>query len=156
MAKQKQRGLWIPQEIVDDKNLTLSEKLILSVVAGLSDGCFAKNESLAKMCGLSIVCVRKALKGLEDKGYIDRSQQGKSREIKVIKNITQGDKKYHLRDKKYHPLIDNNTIYNTSYCQKRKSNNFNNYNTEPTSYNLEEVEARLRNRRLIYTRRDKS
>lgn len=68
------KGIWIPKEIWHLKDLNITEKIMLSVVATLSeqeDGCFANNEYFAKLLNLSKGRVSKIINLLVKKGRLE-------------------------------------------------------------------------------------
>ena len=67
------KGVWIPKEIWCQKDLNITEKIVLSVVSTLSeqdDGCFANNEYFAQLLNLSKGRVSKIINLLVKKGYL--------------------------------------------------------------------------------------
>ena len=67
------RGIWIPKEVWLNKDLSANEKILLAEIdslGGLSDGCFASNQYLAKFFGLSKDRISKLISGLKNKGDV--------------------------------------------------------------------------------------
>jgi hypothetical protein len=82
-------GLWIPKEILLNKDLKLQEKLVLSSIQNLSgDGeCYASNQYFAELMDLSKKRIEVIMKSLDDAGYI-------SRRVTYKENSKQIDKRY--------------------------------------------------------------
>lgn len=81
-------GLWIPGEILNNKELSLQEKFILSVILSLSKEqgyCFASNEYIAKIMNVSTNRLSKLLSLIRKKKYIDIKLYYKSENKKVVK-----------------------------------------------------------------------
>ena len=104
------KGVWIPKEIWLNENLTMIEKVILMEIDSLDneEHCSAGNEYLAQFCQCSIPKVTKAIKKLEDMGFIEViSFDGRHRKIRscIIKNMSQTNKKY---DAESYKILANN------------------------------------------------
>ena len=68
------KGLWIPIEILTDKNLSDKEKHIYSLVIFLSQEkqyCFCTNKTISELLNISVTQVSKLVNSLKDKGYIN-------------------------------------------------------------------------------------
>ena len=65
-------GLWIPRDIIMDKGLTSTDKLILAAVEALSKegACYASNKYIAEVTGGSFELVRKTIYKLQKNGYL--------------------------------------------------------------------------------------
>lgn len=72
-------GIWIPAEIIEDYDLTITEMFLFSYIYSLGQskdlngkkkGCFASNEHLSKRLKISKSLVVKSLINLRDKGLI--------------------------------------------------------------------------------------
>jgi hypothetical protein len=79
----------VPMAIMSDPDLSPGAKLLFGVILSLTKGpwarCFASNEALGKMTGLSVTHVRRMLRDLEQRGMISRVVEGNCRlEIKVV------------------------------------------------------------------------
>ena len=71
---QKLKGLWIPAEILLNKNLSDKEKIILAIILYLSEerkSCFASNKYIANIVNVTHERVSKIISALKDKGYVD-------------------------------------------------------------------------------------
>jgi len=81
------KGFWISLALYNDKNLTLSEKFILTEIANLDklDGCFAKNSHFEELFGFGKNTVHRAIKKMKDLGYIsvELSNRNHTRLIRI-------------------------------------------------------------------------
>ena len=81
------KGVWIPKEIYQDKDLNPTEKLILSDIATLGE-YFKSNETIAKEVGVSIRTASRSIKKLESIGYIDKKLfDGRNRVVKLTRAV---------------------------------------------------------------------
>lgn len=64
------RGVWIPAEIFDNKNLSIAEKFIYAYLASFSKVCFETNETIAEKVGVSLPTVTRALAKLQEIQYV--------------------------------------------------------------------------------------
>ena len=74
MSNLNLKGLWIPIEILTDKNLSDKEKHIYSLVIFLSQEkqyCFCTNKTISELLNISVTQVSKLVNSLKDKGYIN-------------------------------------------------------------------------------------
>ena len=73
MATQKLKGLWIPAEILLNKELSDKEKMILAIILYLSEetkSCFPSNKYIANIVNVTHERVSKIISSLKDKGYV--------------------------------------------------------------------------------------
>lgn len=72
MAKKEFTGLWVPIDILQNEELTSTEKLVLAVIYGLAkDGlCTASNDYIADTVGTGTRNLQKVLSRLINCGYI--------------------------------------------------------------------------------------
>ena len=94
MANLNLKGLWIPIEILTDKNLSDKEKIILSIILFLSkenNNCYCTNVTISELLNISSKQVSKLINSLKAKGYIavtmkykENSKQIETRTIKPI------------------------------------------------------------------------
>jgi len=68
MSNLNLKGLWIPIEILIDKNLSDKEKHIYSLVIFY---CFCTNKTISELLNISVTQVSKLVNSLKDKGYIN-------------------------------------------------------------------------------------
>ena len=79
-------GVFIPREVLLDQEVPANAKLIFAIVQSLDNdkGCYASNEYLGGMLGLSESAVRASLHILEHRGYIIRTiEDGIKRTLKT-------------------------------------------------------------------------
>jgi hypothetical protein len=76
--------LMLPGDIASDVTLSPGAKLLYGAILSLSKAswgsCKARNETLARMVGLSVIQVRRLLQALEERGLIERIMAGTVRE----------------------------------------------------------------------------
>lgn len=79
-------GIFIPRDLWLKEDLSITEKLLAAVVDALDqgDGCWASNEYLGSVLGLSERTVRMYLERLESWGILIRKQDGEKRRIYSI------------------------------------------------------------------------
>lgn len=73
IVNRKEGGLWIPEEIMHNADLSVQEKMILSKIYHLDndkEGCFANNRYFSDYFGLSRTRISKIINGLARKGHI--------------------------------------------------------------------------------------
>ena len=81
------KGVWIPKEIYQDKELNPTEKLILSDISTLGE-YFKSNETIAKEVGVSIRTASRSIKKLESIGYINTKLfDGRNRVVKLTRAV---------------------------------------------------------------------
>ena len=147
---QKLKGLWIPAEILFNKDLSDKEKLILSMILYLSEEnkcCFASNKYFASIVNVTANRISKIISSLNTKEYINIKLKYKtdSKEIEerqiipIVKNINRycqnqqegiGENNYSNNQKQQYPIgkNDKDIIYNI-----KNKNNYNN-NTSKSNY----------------------
>lgn len=85
------KGLWIPIEILQSKDLSPLEKILLSYIKiHERKGCNATNSTLAKMIGVSSRTVSRGLSKLMNIGLISVREQNHKRLIFISQNVQQG------------------------------------------------------------------
>lgn len=72
---QKQyKGIWLPKEILDNPDLTPTEKILLAIIESLDDeqagGCYASNEYLSSKIDSTAKSTSNRITSLKEKGYI--------------------------------------------------------------------------------------
>ena len=67
-------GVFIPREVLLDQELPANAKIIFAIIQSLDNdkGCFASNEYIGNMLGLSESSVRSSISELERKNYVHR------------------------------------------------------------------------------------
>ena len=143
---QKLKGLWIPVEILLNKDLSDKEKIILSIILYLSEetkSCFASNKYIASIVNVTANRVSKIISSLKDKEYIKVKLKYKtdSKEIEerqilpIVENINRCSQKhlegidinnYSDSQKQLYPIGDNDKDIINNIKNK------NNYNKEDT------------------------
>ena len=103
MSSLNLKGLWIPIEILTDKNLSDKEKHIYSLVIFLSQEkqyCFCTNKTISELLNISVTQVSKLVNSLKTKGYINIEMVYKenSKEVDIRKLIPIEEK---FKDNKY-------------------------------------------------------
>lgn len=105
------KGIWIPKEIWESKELTLQEKVFLVEIQSLDNGergCYANNNYFAEFFELSTTRVSLVIKSLIEKGFITSEiniKEGNKRTLKTSLTF--------IKDPHKQKLIHNNTINNT-------------------------------------------
>ena len=146
MVTQKLKGLWIPVEVLLNKDLSDKEKIILSMILYLSEetkSCFASNKYIASIVNVTANRVSKIISSLKDKEYIKVKLKYKtdSKEIEerqilpIVENINRCSQKhlegidinnYSDSQKQLYPIGDNDKDIINNVKNK------NNYNKEDT------------------------
>ena len=113
---QKLKGLWIPVEVLLNKDLSDKEKIILSMILYLSEGtksCFASNKYIANIVNVTANRVSKIINSLKEKQYIKVKLKYKtdSKEIeqRQITPIVQNINRYNSKSQEG---IETNNSYN--------------------------------------------
>ena len=130
MSSLNLKGLWIPIEILTDKNLSDKEKHIYSLVIFLSQEkqyCFCTNKTMSELLNISVTQVSKLVNSLKDKGYINIEMVYKenSKEVDIRKLIPIEEKLNTLFNKS---LIPSPTKLQYPIEEKFKDNKYNNKN----------------------------
>ena len=81
------KGVWIPREIYQDKELNPTEKLILSDIATLGE-YFKSNETIGNEVGVAQCTVTRSIKKFETLGYITTQYNGRTRVIKLRSTLS--------------------------------------------------------------------
>lgn len=124
------KGIWIPAEIWENKNLSLMEKLFFVEIDSLDGlkGCYASNDYFSKFFELSKNRCTEIIKSLEKKRLITielQREPGKKniskRIIRVLGKSNRGgirktDEGY-SENREENNTLSNNTIDNNIYCQ---------------------------------------
>ena len=117
MSNLNLKGLWIPIEILTDKNLSDKEKNIYSLVIFLSQEkqyCFCTNKTISELLNISVTQVSKLVNSLKDKGYINIEMVYKenSKEVDIRKLIPIEEKLNTLFNKSLIPSPQKHSIIN--------------------------------------------
>ena len=127
MSNLNLKGLWIPIEILTDKNLSDKEKHIYSLVIFLSQEkqyCFCTNKTIRELLNISVTQVSKLVNSLKDKGYINIEMVYKenSKEVDMRRLIPIEEKLNTLFNKS---LIPSTTKLQYPIEEKFKDNKYN-------------------------------
>lgn len=64
-------GLVVPLRVLEDRELTIAEKLVYSYIISYTKGiCYDSNERIAGRIGVSVRTVTRSLVGLQNKRYV--------------------------------------------------------------------------------------
>ena len=151
MSNLNLKGLWIPIEILTDKNLSDKEKHIYSLVIFLSQEkqyCFCTNKTISELLNISVTQVSKLVNSLKDKGYINIEMVYKenSKEVDIIKLIPIKEKLNTLFNKS---LIPSPTKLQYTTREKFKDNKYN-----INKYNINKYKNTNNKRLCNYEQRD--
>jgi hypothetical protein len=72
-VERKFKGVWIPSELWLDRDLSITEKVMMVEIESLEDdvrGCYASNAHFAAFFGLSNSRVSEIISGLSEKGFV--------------------------------------------------------------------------------------
>lgn len=127
MSNLNLKGLWIPIEVLTDKNLSDKEKHIYSLIIFLSQEkgyCFCTNKTISELLNISVTQVSKLVNSLKDKVYINIEMIYKenSKEVDVRKLIPIEEKLNTLFNKS---LIPSPTKLQYPIEEKFKDNKYN-------------------------------
>jgi DNA-binding MarR family transcriptional regulator len=86
MSKQF-KGLWIPAEVLCDKDLKHVEKLVLSMALAMRDGIRMSDATIADQIGVSDRSIAGILKSLVSKGYMGKSGNGYHRKFTALRKV---------------------------------------------------------------------
>ena len=140
---QKLKGLWIPAEILLNKDLSDKEKIILSMIFYLSEkkeSCFASNKYIANIVNVTHERVSKIISSLKNKGYVkvrlkyktDSKEIEERQIIPIVKNINGYSQKlqegidnnnYLDSEKRPYPIGENNKDIINNIKNKNNYNN---------------------------------
>lgn len=117
------KGVWIPKEIWNDKDLNWSEKLLFVEIDSLDNdnGCYANNEYFSKFFDLSKDRISKLISSLKFKGYIDVKLIYKPGSKQIEKRIINVNKTYSYKN--IEGIVDNNLGYRRKQLEGIGENN---------------------------------
>lgn len=111
MTKDNQRGFFgivIPKEILDDKDINITEKFIYGYVASFTRCCFETNEAIAEKLGVSESTVKHAIPKLVDKGYLFIEKKNNNNSARRIYSVFDNPKKLkYLAQKGMFGVVEN-------------------------------------------------
>ena len=111
---QKLKGLWIPAEILLNKDLSDKEKIILAIILYLSEetkSCFASNKYIANIVNVTHERVSKIISSLKDKGYVS------------VKLKYKTDSK-EIEERQITPIVENINRYSQDVQEGIETNNY--------------------------------
>ena len=114
MATQRLKGLWIPVEILLNKDLSDKEKIILAMILYLSEEkgrCFASNKYIANIVNVTYERVSKIISSLKEKQYIK------------VKLKYKTDSK-EIEQRQITPIVQNINRYNSKSQEGIETNNY--------------------------------
>lgn len=127
MANLNLKGIWIPIEILTNKNLSDKEKIIYSVIMFLSKDngyCYFTNSTISKLLDISTTQASIWINSLKKKGYIQTQmiykENSKQIETRKIIPVFKNDNTY-LRKVKY----ASSTKFGYPIQEKLKDNKYN-------------------------------
>lgn len=119
------KGVWIPRDIWENKDLSVMEKVFLVEINSLDNdqGCFAGNRYFAEFFSVSKGRCSQIIKGLELKGYLTVELEYKSDSKQILKRtirvktpcleyLTPPIK--NIKDPYLENAEDNNTVFNNT------------------------------------------
>lgn len=156
MTTQKLKGLWIPAEILLNKELSDKEKIILAIIVYLSEeteSCFASNKYIASIVNVTHERVSKIISSLKNKKYINvklkyktNSKEIEQRQITPIaRNINSYSEEFQEGTKINNYSDSKKQLYSMDENNKEIINNIkneNNYNNTNQSNNKKYIPYR--------------
>ena len=118
---QKLKGLWIPEEILLNEDLSDKEKIILSMILYLSEeskSCFASNKYIANIVNVTHERVSKIISALKDKGYV-------SVKLKYKKDSKE------IEERQITPIGENINRYSQDVQEGIETNNYSDSQKQP-------------------------
>ncbi len=118
---QKLKGLWIPSEILLNKDLSDKEKIILSMILYLSEekgSCFASNKYIANIVNVTPERVSKIISSLKGKRYVR------------VKLKYKTDSK-EIEERKITPIVENINRYSQKHQESIDDNNYSDSEKQP-------------------------
>ena len=82
------KGVWLPKEILDNPDLTPTEKILLAIIESLDDeqagGCYASNKYLSEKIDTTERSTIRCITDLKNKGYLVQTKfDGRVRFLRV-------------------------------------------------------------------------
>ena len=121
MVTQKLKGLWIPVEVLLNKDLSDKEKIILSMILYLSDetgSCFASNKYIANIVNVTADRVSKIISSLRAKNYIK------------VKLKYKTDSK-EIEERQILPMVETIKMYSQKHLEGIDINNYSDSQKQP-------------------------
>ena len=133
MATQRLKGLWIPVEILLNKDLSDKEKIILAMILYLSEEkgrCFASNKYIANIVNVTYERVSKIISSLKNKGYVS------------VKLKYKTDSK-EIEERQITPIVENINRYSQKLQESIDNNNYS--DSEKRPYPIDEKDKDIIN-----------
>jgi len=123
MQNKEFTGVWIPKHIIEDEELSMTDKIIYSEIACF-EVCYKSNQQLGERYKLKANTIMKIVGKLVEKGYVERlSFDGRNRQLKALR-----DKPNHMQHvKKITPCIGKKSH---PACEKNHTKEYNKENIE--------------------------
>ena len=82
------KGVWLPKEILDNPDLTPTEKILLAIIESLDDeqagGCYANNKYFSEKLDTAERSIIRCIADLKEKGYLTQTKfDGRTRFLRV-------------------------------------------------------------------------
>lgn len=105
-------GIIIPKEILDDKDLNITEKFIYGYIASFTRCCFESNEKIAAKLGISESTIKHAIPKLVGKGYFYVEKVNNSNNARRIYSVLDNPKKlaYLSRKGAFKPVENSDAV----------------------------------------------
>lgn len=138
MEKQQRqfKGIWIPKEVWESKELTLQQKVMLVEIDSLDNenGCYASNKYFSEFFGISNGRVSQIINELTDKGYLRVEYQKKDKQIlgriMKIQSPPYPQEVFSILNRGYLENYEGGIKYSKGgYLENYKDNNISNNNT---------------------------
>lgn len=141
------KGIWIPKEVWESKELTLQQKVMLVEIDSLDNdkGCYASNKYFSEFFGISNGRVSQVINELVDKGYLNaeyikEDNQTLGRVLK-IQSPPYPVKVFRKLNRGYLENVEGGIKYSKGgYLENYKDNNINNINNTNNNIYIVEFE----------------
>ena len=143
------KGIWIPKEVWESKELTLQQKVMLVEIDSLDNekGCYASNKYFSEFFGISSGRVSQVINELIDKGYLNAEYIKEDNQILArilkIQSPPYPVKVFRKLNRGYLENDEGGIKYSKEgYLETAKDNNIyiNNINNNIKNYNKKEIE----------------
>lgn len=89
------KGVWLPKEILDNPDLTPTEKMLMAIIESLDDeqagGCYASNKYLSEKLGITERSTIRCITDLKNKGYLVQTKfDGRTRFLRSTLSTVYG------------------------------------------------------------------
>jgi DNA-binding transcriptional regulator GbsR (MarR family) len=127
------KGVWIPKEIWLSKELSMLEKVVLTEIASLDNEshCVAGNDYFAEFCNCSTSAITKAIKHLQELGFVEQVDfDGRHRVLRVVNFTRLPSKIYEAASENFRPIIYTDVQDTNTHIQKKGKRNIDNRKIE--------------------------